>query len=155
MEKINYFPVTLGTWGNLSSLYYRMTGPKLAPHLIIAASTTEDSNERTKALGERVRKNFPTMTTFVCAAQAYDAVTLLAAAITKAGTTDGPKVAAALEDLSGVQGVIKMYNKPFSKTKHEGLSVDDFYLAKWTEAGAIVRFQDDIFKSITPADLKR
>ena len=26
---------------------------------------------------------------------------------------------------------------------------------KWTEAGAIVRFQDDIFKSITPADLKR
>ena len=155
MEKINYFPVALGTWGNLSSLYYRMTGPKLAPHLIIAASTTEDSNERTKALGERVRKNFPTMTTFVCAAQGYDAVTLLAAAITKAGTTDGAKVAAALEDLSGVQGVIKLYNKPFTKTKHDGLSVDDFYLAKWTEAGAIVRFQDEILKSITPADLKR
>jgi branched-chain amino acid transport system substrate-binding protein len=155
MEKINYNPITLGTWGNLSTLYFRMTGPKLAPNLIIAASTTEDTNERTKALGERVRKNFPTMTTFVCAAQAYDAVTLLAAAITKAGTTDGAKVAAALEDLSNVQGIIKTYNKPFTKTKHEGLGVDDFYLAKWTEAGNIVRFQDDIFKSITAADLKR
>jgi branched-chain amino acid transport system substrate-binding protein len=155
MEKINYNPITLGTWGNLSTLYFRMTGPKLAPPLIIAASTTEDTNERTKALGERVRKNFPTMTTFVCAAQAYDAVTLLAAAITKAGTTDGAKVAAALEDLSNVQGIIKTYNKPFTKTKHEGLGVDDFYLAKWTEAGNIVRFQDDIFKSITAADLKR
>ena len=54
-----------------------------------------------------------------------------------------------------MQGVIKMYNKPFTKTKHDGLSVDDFYLAKWTESGAIVRFQDDILKSITPADLKR
>jgi branched-chain amino acid transport system substrate-binding protein len=155
MEKINYNPITLGTWGNLRTLYFRMTGPKLAPNLIIAASTTEDTNERTKALGERVRKNFPTMTTFVCAAQAYDAVTLLAAAITKAGTTDGAKVAAALEDLSNVQGIIKTYNKPFTKTKHEGLGVDDFYLAKWTEAGNIVRFQDDIFKSITAADLKR
>jgi branched-chain amino acid transport system substrate-binding protein len=155
MEKINYNPITLGTWGNLSTLYFRMTGPKLAPNLIIAASTTEDTNERTKALGERVRKNFPTMTTFVCAAQAYDALTLLAAAITKAGTTDGAKVAAALEDLSNVQGIIKTYNKPFTKTKHEGLGVDDFYLAKWTEAGNIVRCQDDIFQSITAADLKR
>ena len=155
MEKINYNPVTLGTWGNLSSLYYRMTGPKLAPNLIIAASTTEDSNERAKALGERVRKNFPTMTTFACAAQSYDAVMLMAAAITKANSTDGAKVAAALEDLSGVQGIIKTYNKPFTKEKHEGLSVDDFYLAKWTEDGKIVRFQDDVIKSIIPADLKR
>ena len=155
MEKINYNPVTLGTWGNLSSLYYRMTGPKLAPNLIIAASTTEDSNERAKALGERVRKNFPTMTTFACAAQSYDAVMLMAAAITKANSTDGAKVAAALEDLNGVQGIIKTYNKPFTKEKHEGLSVDDFYLAKWTEDGKIVRFQDDVIKSITPADLKR
>ena len=155
MEKINYNPVTLGTWGNLSSLYYRMTGPKLAPNLIIAASTTEDSNERAKALGERVRKNFPTMTTFACAAQSYDAVMLMAAAITKANSTDGAKVAAALEDLTGVQGIIKTYNKPFTKEKHEGLSVDDFYLAKWTEDGKIVRFQDDVIKSITPADLKR
>ena len=95
------------------------------------------------------------MTTFVSAAQGYDAVTLLGAAITKAGTTNGAKVAAALEDLSGVQGVIKLYNKPFTKTNHDGLSVDDFYLAKWTEAGTIVRFQDDILKSITAADLKR
>ncbi len=155
MEKINYNPVTLGTWGNLSSLYYRMTGPKLAPNLIIAASTTEDSNERAKALGERVRKNFPTMTTFACAAQSYDAVMLMAAAITKANSTDGTKIAAALEDLTGVQGIIKTYNKPFTKTGHEGLSVDDFYLAKWTEDGKIVRFQDDVIESITPADLKR
>jgi branched-chain amino acid transport system substrate-binding protein len=155
MEKINYNPVTLGTWGNLSSLYYRMTGPKIAGNMIIAASTTEDSNARAKSLGERVRKNFPTLTTFACAAQSYDSVMLMAAAISKAGSTDGTKVAAALEDLSGVQGIIKTYNKPFTKTKHEGLSVDDFYLAKWQENGTIVRFQDDIVKSLTPADLKK
>ena len=155
MDKINYNPVSLGTWGSLSSLYYRITGPKIAPNMIIAASTTEDSNDRTKALGERVRKVFPSLNSFICTAQAYDATMLLAAAIKKANSTEGPKIAAALEDLEGVQGVIKTYNKPFSKAKHEGLNVDDFYLAKWTSDGKTVRFNDDVMKSITPADLKR
>lgn len=154
MEKIGYLPTTLGTWGNLSSLMPRIAGQKLAEHIIIAASTTEDSNARTKSLGERVRKNFPTMTTFACAAQTYDSVMLLAAAMKKAGTLDGEKVAAALETIDGVQGVIKTYNKPFSKTDHEGLTVADFYLAKW-KGPAAARYEDAITKSITPADLKK
>ncbi|MNY48706.1 hypothetical protein D3C86_1840590 [compost metagenome] len=95
MEKINYLPTTLGAWGNLSSLFPKMTGAKLSEHLIMAASTTEDTNAKTKALGERVRKNFPTLTTFPCAAQSYDSVMLLAAAMKQANSTDGPKVAAA------------------------------------------------------------
>lgn len=155
MEKINYMPTTLGTWGNLSSLLPRLAGPKMADHLILAASTTEDTSAKTKALGERVRKNFPTLTTFPCAAQAYDSVVLLAAAMKAAGTTDGEKVAAALEKIDGVDGVIKIYNKPFSKTDHEGLGVADFYLAKWKNGTTVVRYEDAVTKSLTPADLKK
>lgn len=155
MEKIDYLPITLGTWGNLSSLLPRIAGNKLADHLILAASTTEDSNERTKALGERVRKNFPTLTTFPCSAQAYDSVMLLAAAIRQAGTTDGEKVAAALEQVTGVQGVIKTYDRPFSKTDHEGLGVADFYLAKWKGGTTVVRYEDEFTRAIKPADLKK
>lgn len=154
MDKIGYMPVTLGTWGNLSGLLPKMAGNKLAEHLILAASTTEDSNAKTKALAERVKKNFPTLTTFPCSAQAYDAVMLLAAAMTQAKSTDGEKVAAALENVSGVQGVIKTYDKPFSKTNHEGLSVTDFYLARWKD-GKPVKYEDAITKSLTPADLKK
>ena len=154
MEKIDYMPIALGTWGNLSSVLPRIAGNKLADHLILAASTTEDSNPRAKSLGERVRKNYPTMTTFACAAQAYDSVMLLAAAIKLAGTTDGEKVAAALEQVKGVQGIIKTYDKPFSKTDHEGLSVSDFYLARW-QGPNVVRFQDAVTKAFTPADFKK
>ena len=154
MEKIDYLPTTLGTWGNLSSLLPRIAGSKLAEHLILAASTTEDSNAKAKALGERVRKNFPTLTTFACSAQTYDSVMLLAAAMKLANSTDGEKVAAALEQVSGVQGVIKTYDKPFSKTDHEGLGVADFYLARW-KGSSVVRYQDAITRSITPADLKK
>ncbi len=154
MEKTNYLPLTLGTWGNLSSLLPKIAGPKMAEHIIFAASTTEDSNARTKALAARVRQNFPTLTTFACSAQAYDSVMLLAAAIKQAGTTDGEKVQAALENISGVQGMIKLYNKPFSKTSHEGLGVGDFYLARWKGA-QVLRYEDAVTKALTPADLKR
>lgn len=154
MEKMNYKPVLLGTWGNLSSLMPKIAGPKMAEHIIFAASTTEDSNDRTKALGARVRKNFPTLTTFAASAQTYDAVMLLAAAIKQAGTTDGPKVQKALENISGVQGLIKKYDKPFSHESHEGLSAADFYLAKW-KGDQVVRYQDAISKSLTSTDLKK
>jgi branched-chain amino acid transport system substrate-binding protein len=154
MEKIGYLPLTLGSWGNLSSLLPRIAGQKLSEHIILAASTTEDSNPRAKALGERVRVHFPTMTTFACAAQAYDSVMLLAAAMKAAGSTDGEKVAAALENIDGVQGVIKKYSKPFSKTDHEGLTVADFYLARWKN-GVVGRYEDAVTRSLVPADLKK
>nr|WP_044042411.1 ABC transporter substrate-binding protein [Caballeronia insecticola] len=59
----------------------------------------------------------------VSAAQGYDSVYLLAAAIKQAGSTDGPKVKEALENLNTkVEGVVMVYDKPFTKTDHEAIS---------------------------------
>lgn len=155
MEKINYLPVAIGTWGNMSSVLLNTAGKKLAEHLVFATSTAEDSNARAADLAGRVRARYPQMVTFVTAAQAYDSVLLLASAIKQAGSTDGEKVAAALEAGGPeVQGIVKRYGKPFTKTQHEGLGVDDFHLAKWKD-GKVVNHVDAITKSITPADLKR
>ena len=61
----------------------------------------------------------------VSAAQGYDSVYLLAAAIKQAGSTEGPKVKAALEDLkTPVEGVVTTYNKPFSKNDHEAVTAN-------------------------------
>ena len=61
----------------------------------------------------------------VSAAQGYDSIYLLAAAIKQAGSTEGPKIRAALEDLkSPVEGVVTTYNKPFTKTDHEAISAN-------------------------------
>jgi branched-chain amino acid transport system substrate-binding protein len=58
----------------------------------------------------------------VSAAQGYDSLYLLAAAIKQAGSTDGPKIQAALENLNEkVDGVVTSYEKPFSKTDHEAI----------------------------------
>ena len=59
----------------------------------------------------------------VSAAQGYDSIYLLAAAIKQAGSTDGPKVKAALENLNEkVDGVVTTYDKPYSKDNHEAIT---------------------------------
>ena len=62
----------------------------------------------------------------VSAAQGYDSVYLLAAAIKQANSTEGPKILAALQDLkSPVDGVVITYNKPFSANDHEAIKAKD------------------------------
>jgi branched-chain amino acid transport system substrate-binding protein len=61
----------------------------------------------------------------VSAAQGYDSIYLLAAAIKQAGSTDGPKIKAALEDLkTPIEGVVTTYNKPFSAKDHEAITAN-------------------------------
>jgi branched-chain amino acid transport system substrate-binding protein len=155
MEKINYLPLTLGTWGNMSTPLLNTAGKKLAEHIIFATSTAEDSNPRAVALASRVRERFPQMPTFVAAAQSYDSVILWASAVKKAGTVDGDKVAATLESgLPETQGVVKLYQKPFGKGDHEALGVADFHLAKWRD-GKVTAYSDAITKAFTAADFKK
>ncbi|QHE92466.1 ABC transporter substrate-binding protein [Pandoraea fibrosis] len=61
----------------------------------------------------------------VSAAQGYDSVYLLAAAIKQAGSTDGPKVRAALEDLkTPVEGVVTTYDRPFTHDDHDAITAN-------------------------------
>jgi branched-chain amino acid transport system substrate-binding protein len=154
MEKMDYYPGLLSTWGSINSPLINIAGPKLAEKTIFAASTTADANPKAKALSARLVAKYPNMPAFVSAAQGYDAVMLIAAAVTKANSTDGEKVAGALEDLGTVDGIIKSYTKPFSKSQHEALGVADFHLAQWKD-GQVVKLDNAIVKSLTAADLKR
>lgn len=61
----------------------------------------------------------------VSAAQGYDSVYLLAAAIKQAGSTDGVKIREALEGLqTKVEGVVTTYDKPFTKDDHEAITAN-------------------------------
>jgi branched-chain amino acid transport system substrate-binding protein len=61
----------------------------------------------------------------VSAAQGYDSMLLLAAAINQAKSTDGKKIREALENLSTkVEGVVTTYDKPYSATDHEAITAN-------------------------------
>jgi branched-chain amino acid transport system substrate-binding protein len=77
------------------------------------------------------------------AAQAYDSVLLLAAAIGQAKSTDGTKVREALENLlQPVEGVIATYRKPFNATTRDATTAE---MVVWGEVkdGRVVYAYDE------------
>lgn len=61
----------------------------------------------------------------VSAAQGYDSMYLLAAAINQAKSTDGRKIREALENLqTKIEGVVTTYDKPYSATDHEAITAN-------------------------------
>ena len=80
----------------------------------------------------------------VSAAQGYDSIYLLAAAIKQAGSTEGPKVKAALEDLKApVEGVVTTYNKPFTAKDHEAITANIPVFGEVKGSRVVYAYPDD------------
>jgi len=81
------------------------------------------------------------------AAQGYDGMLLLAAAIRQAGTTHGSRVREALENLGEkVEGVIMTYEHPFSRTDHEAIDGPGQVTMGEVHGGRVVRAYGDTRK---------
>lgn len=71
-------------------------------------------------------------------AHAYDLVHLLARAIEQAGTLDRPTVRSALERLPRHEGLVRVYDPPFTPDRHDALTPGDFRLARYNEQGVLI-----------------
>ena len=61
----------------------------------------------------------------------------------------------ALEDLkTPVNGLLKTYNKPFSKTDHEALTAKDFVWIKWKD-GKLAPYSDAVITGLVATDFKQ
>ena len=127
MAKLGWKVPIVGSW-TLSMASFIDTAGKngdgaLMPQTFIQVPNTPKRAAFIKAYQDAYK--IERMPSPVSAAQGYDSIYLLAAAIKQAGSTDGRKLRAALEDLNEkVEGVVTVYNKPFSKTDHEAISAN-------------------------------
>jgi len=88
----------------------------------------------------------------VSAAQGYDSMYLLAAAIKQAGSTDGPKIRAALENLrTPVVGVITTYNHPYTHDNHEAITMDMTVMGEVKNGRVVYAYDADL---AAPAHVK-
>ncbi len=100
--------------------------------------------ERAKPLFKAYQSTFPKcegpedIFSPVGTAHAYELIHLLKLAIEKTGSIDRPAVREALEHLGAYQGVIRDYDTPFTPTRHDALTMDDFRLARYSAQGAIL-----------------
>lgn len=155
MEKLNYFPAFLASGGVSTPSFFDAAGPKLAARPLSVRTIMAPETDAQKQLYKRVEAKLSSPAAFTWSIQGYDGVMLLAAGMKQAGSTEGPKVREALENLAvPVQGMFKVYNKPFSKTNHEALSPSDVKFVRWND-GKLAYYSDEITKSLTPGELNR
>jgi branched-chain amino acid transport system substrate-binding protein len=155
MEKINYFPLTLTSWAADNITFYDAAGKTLAEKPIFMRTISETKTPVQQKLYDRIGSKLKAPGSFSFSLHGYDSVLILAEAIKQANSTDGAAVRAALEDLKApVPGLLKTYNKPFSKTNHEALTAKDFVWIRWKD-GKLLPFNDALIASLQAADFKQ
>jgi len=155
MEKINYFPLVLTSWAADNITFYDAAGKTLAEKPIFMRTVSESRTPAQQKLFDRVGPKLKAPGSFSFALHGYDSVMLYAAAAKQANSFDGSAVRLALEDLkTPVQGVLKTYDKPFSKTNHEALTAKDLVWIRWKD-GKLMPYTDSIVGSLAGADFKQ
>jgi branched-chain amino acid transport system substrate-binding protein len=155
MDKINYFPLTLTSWAADNITFYDAAGKTLAEKPLFMRTVSEKRTPAQQKLFDRVSSKLRAPGSFSFALHGYDSVMLYAAAVKQANSTDGSAVRLALEDLkTPVQGLLKTYNRPFSKLSHEGLTAKELVWIRWKD-GKLMPYTDAVISSLTPGDFKK
>ena len=129
-------------------------GKTLANKPIFMRTVSEAKTPAQQRLYDRIGSKLKAPSSFSFALHGYDSVQLLAAAMRQAGSTDGTAVKNALEDLRApVNGLLKTYNKPFSKTQREALTAGDFVWIKWKD-GKLAPYSDGVIGGLAAGDFK-
>jgi len=125
MEKLGWKVPMIGSWtlsmGNFIDNAGKNGNGAMMPETFIQEPNTPKRKEFIAAYQKAYKVD--RIPSPVSAAQGYDSMYLLAAAIKQAGTTNGVKVREALENLKGkVNGVIATYDHPYTHDNHEAIT---------------------------------
>ena len=129
MTKLGWKVPMVGSWTLSMANYIDNAGPGGEGARMPQTFIQQPDTPKRKAFIDAYLKTFKPknnrIDSPVSAAQGYDSIYLLAAAIKQANSTDGPKIKAALEDLkTPVDGVVTTYDKPFTKDDHEAITAN-------------------------------
>jgi branched-chain amino acid transport system substrate-binding protein len=129
MTKLGWKVPMIGSWTLSMANFIDNAGPGGEGARMPQTFIQEPNTMKRKAFIDSYLKTFKPknnrIDSPVSAAQGYDSVYLLAAAIKQAGTTEGPKVREALENLQAkVEGVVTTYDKPFTHDDHEAITAN-------------------------------
>ncbi|NDI87451.1 ABC transporter substrate-binding protein [Undibacterium crateris] len=124
MEKLGWKVPMIGSWTLSMGNFLDNAGKNGDGATMPQTFIQEPNTPKRKAFIEAYQKSYKVerIPSPVSAAQGYDSIYLLTAAIRQAGTTEGEKVREALENLNEkVDGVVTTYSKPFTHDDHEAI----------------------------------
>ena len=146
MVKLGWKVPMMGSWTLSMGNFIDNAGKNADGALMPQTFIQEANNAKRKSFIEAYQKAYKVdrIPSPVSAAQGYDSVYLLAAAISQAKSTEGPKVREALENLAApVEGVVTTYNKPFSKADHEAITPNMPVIGKVQDGRVLYAYDED------------
>jgi branched-chain amino acid transport system substrate-binding protein len=151
MTKLGWKVPIVGSWTLSMANYIDNAGPGGEGARMPQTFIQQPDTAKRKAFIDAYLKAFKPknnrMDSPVSAAQGYDSIYLLAAAIKQANSTDGPKIKEALENLNTkVDGVVTMYDKPFTKDDHEAITANIPVFGEVKEGKVVYAYAEDMKK---------
>lgn len=147
MRRLDWGAPIIGSWTLAMSNFIDAAGPNAEGAMMPQTFIAEPTTPRRAAFIETWRKQTGLVRIPVppAAAQGYDALLILAAAIEQAGSIDGDAIREALEDLrEPVGGVIMTYVRPFSRDDHETIgSPRDLFMGRVHDGEVVFAHDDD------------
>lgn len=125
--KLGWKVPVMGSWTLSMASFIDAAGPNAEGVFMPQTFIQSPSTPKRKAFIEAYQKayNVDRIPSPVSAAQGYDSMLILAAAINQAKSTDGRKIREALENLNTkIEGVVTTYDKPYSATDHETVTAN-------------------------------
>jgi branched-chain amino acid transport system substrate-binding protein len=127
MEKLGWKVPMIGSWTLSMGNFIDNAGKNGEGARMPETFIQEPNTPKRKAFIEAYQKSskLDRIPSPVSAAQGYDSMELLAAAIKQAASTDGVKIRQALENLKeNVDGVVTTYEHPFTHDDHEAITLN-------------------------------
>ena len=141
LDRMGWAPPIVSHWGPAGGRFTELAGPNAKNVIFVQTySFFGDLSPAGKKVLAALQAKYPDIkgpadvTPAVGVANAYDTVMVIARAIEKAGKTDGTAVRDGFYAIDRVDGLIKTYEKPFTKANHDALTESDYI---WT------RFEDN------------
>lgn len=133
LDRMGWNVPVVSHWGPAGGRFTELGGPSAEKvQMVQTYSFSGKLSKKGEVVLAALKTKYPQITTLadvtpaVGIANAYDGMQLLALAIAKAGTTDGPALRKAFYEIGTYEGLIKTYSKPFTPENQDALGKDDY-----------------------------
>ena len=139
LDRMGWTVPVISHWGISGGRFPELAGPSATKVAFVQTYSFFKASPKGEAVLAELEKKYPAIKgpediiAPVGTADAYDAMHLLALAIAKAGSTEGPAIQAALEALPPYDGLIKRYAPAFTAADHDALGADDYIMVHFAE----------------------
>lgn len=147
LDRMGWDVAMASHWGPAGGRFTELAGKSGEKLHFIQTYLFREGDAKGEAMFSKLQESFPEIKTMADVtpatgiANAYDAMLLLAAAIEKAGSTDGPAIRQAMYDIENIEGLIKTYTDPFSPEDQDAIAPEDYVFAQFVE-GEIIPIED-------------